>query len=60
MAPEESAVRPLYARAPGLSDLSSFREANETSSTAVWNAASLALDGALYPLTLRTNCSAAA
>src|ERR1043166_509395 len=39
---------------------SSLLDAAEISSIAVWNAASFALEGLLKPLTLRTNCSAAA
>ena len=41
-------------------DAMSFRAALVTSSTAVLNASSFILDGFVYPLTLRTNCSAEA
>src|SRR5215470_12524266 len=42
------------------SDLTRFLEIASTSSTAAWNAPSLAFDGLLKPLTFLTNCSAAA
>jgi hypothetical protein len=42
------------------SALSSLVEAAAISSTATMKAASFALDGMLYPLILRTNCSEAA